>query len=322
MDFINVHKFHALFLITFELLMKIAYHSSYSHPLPQNHRFPMEKYQRLQDNILNDFELLDLVFFEPEPMPWKWIEVVHDSAYTNKLQNGIISDSDIRALGFPFSESLVMRERRIVQGTWDLVKYAVEEGKFGFNIAGGTHHAFSDKPAGYCLLNDFAIAGKLALFAGLERVLIVDLDVHQGNGTASILKNEPNIFTFSMHGDKTYPLIKEESDLDISLPPGTDDEEYLDVLHLHLDMLFSEIQPDLVLYNAGADVLNSDEVGTLGLSLAGCAARDEMVFRYCSEMKIPAVVAMGGGYSKNIDEVLNVHLQTFKTARFWEQKMQ
>lgn len=316
-----MYKFCAVFIPTFELLMKIAFHSSFCHDLPSNHRFPMLKYQQLYQQISKDFHHHPIDIVEPDLMPWKWIEVVHDSEYTEKLQKGILAESDIRALGFPFSESLVMRERRIVQGTWELVKYAVEEGKFGFNIAGGTHHAFSDKPAGYCLLNDFAIAAKLALFGGLERVLIVDLDVHQGNGTASILKNEPNIFTFSMHGEKTYPLIKEASDLDIALPPGTEDEEYLDVLHLHLDMLFSEIQPDLVLYNAGADVLHSDEVGTLALTHKGCGARDEMVFQYCAEMNIPAVVAMGGGYAKNINDVVAVHHQTFQMAWEWEQKM-
>ena len=212
---------------------------------------------------------------------------------------------------------MVERERVIMQGTLDCATRALDSGTVAMNIAGGTHHAYADRAEGFCILNDFALASKWLLQAGrLQRVFIVDCDVHQGNGSAVILADDPRVTTFSMHGASNYPLHKETSDVDVALPDGTSDEAYLTLLDSHLNKLLAEdsIRPDLVMYQCGVDVLASDKLGRLGMSLEGCMNRDRMVFQHCVADDIPVVCAMGGGYSPNVNTVVQAHVNTFKAA--------
>jgi len=301
--------------------MKIAFHPSFIHPLPSNHRFPMEKYHRLKLFCDDIFQAKENPWMIPEPMPIEWIKTTHSEEYIHKLQKGTLTILEERKLGFPWSKELWERERRIVQGTWELIKYAIENQSFGVNIAGGTHHAFSDRGEGFCLLNDLAIGANLAILGGLHRILIIDLDVHQGNGTAKLMENQNKCFTFSMHAKKTYPLVKESSDLDIEFDPNATDEEYLSELQIHLPMLFQEIKPELMLFNAGADVLAGDDVGTLKISQEGCRKRDEMVYKIAAQNKTPVVTTMGGGYQKNIEPIVLAHQHTILEAKKWESLM-
>ncbi len=298
--------------------MKIAFHPSFIHPLPPNHRFPMEKYQKLKTFCDRTFGQEKDVWITPNPMKEEWIKSTHSEQYIQKLQKGTLEKIEERKIGFPWSAQLWERERRIVQGTWELIQNAYENQSFGVNLAGGTHHAFADKGEGFCLLNDLAIGAILGGLAGLTRILILDLDVHQGNGTASILKNIPHCFTFSMHAEKTYPLHKEKSDLDIAFAPGTRDDEYLQALEEHLPLLLHEINPELILYNAGVDILDGDDVGTLKISMEGCRKRDELVFKNSAENGIPVVTTMGGGYQKNLEPILRAHENTILEAFKWE----
>ncbi len=298
--------------------MKIAFHPDFILPLPQNHRFPMEKYHRLKTFCDTYFGNAHEIWISPEPMKDEWIKTTHSEEYVQKLQKGTLDSQEVRKLGFPWSVTLWEREKRIVQGTWELIQYTYENQCFGVNIAGGTHHAFRDRGEGFCLLNDLALGANLGILGGMDRILIVDLDVHQGNGTASLMKSNPQCFTFSMHAEKTYPLQKLESDLDVSFQPGTNDEEYLEELAFHLPILLREIQPDIILYNAGVDILNGDDVGTLNISMEGCRKRDELVFKLAANSQIPVVVTMGGGYQKNIEPIIEAHQNTILEAMKWE----
>jgi acetoin utilization deacetylase AcuC-like enzyme len=232
----------------------------------------------------------------------------------DNLLNLSLSSAEIRATGFPLSQELIVRERIIMQGTWEAAKAALQHG-VALNIAGGTHHAFADKGEGFCLLNDQAIAAQLLLNAGLSRrVLIVDLDVHQGNGTASIFHSRKDVFTFSMHGEKNYPLHKMESHLDIALADGTGDDAYLALLEKHLLAVINDFQPDFIFYQSGVDVLASDALGRLALSIDGCKKRDEFVLRLAFDQGLPLCISMGGGYSKDIRVILEAHCNTFRLA--------
>ena len=296
-------------------MLKIAFHPLYCHPLPAGHRFPMEKYELIPAQLLHEGTVGQENFFEPGPMAEADILRVHDRDYWFRMRDLQLTPKEIRPIGFPLSAQLVLREITIAQGTLEAVQYAKQFG-IAMNIAGGTHHAYANRGEGFCLLNDQALAAA-ALLERQEasRILMVDLDVHQGNGTASIFSQESRVFTFSMHGQDNYPYHKEVSDLDIALPSGTDDLEYLHLLEQHLKDVFEHFNPDFMFYQAGVDVLATDKLGKLSLSIQGCKKRDELVLSFAKAKNIPVVVCMGGGYSADIKIILEAHCNTFRLAK-------
>lgn len=292
-------------------MVKIAWHPLYAHPLPEGHRFPMIKYELIPEQLLHEGLIGADSLFEPQPLEEDIILLSHQKAYWEQLKSLSLSAKEQRRIGFPLTERLLEREVRIAQGTVDAAVYALQYG-IAFNVAGGTHHAGSNWGEGFCLLNDQAIAANYLLNRNLaSRILIIDLDVHQGNGTAEIFYNEPRVFTFSMHGDKNFPFRKETSDLDIALEDGTADAEFLNKLEENLPLLLAH-QPDFVFYLSGVDVLASDKLGKLALSREGCRERDRMVLRFCKDHHLPVQVSMGGGYSPNIAAIVDAHCSTFK----------
>ena len=277
----------------------------------------MQKYALLKDQILHEGIVAASHFFEPTIMPESDILRAHDAEYWHRTLNGLWTRQEERRSGFPWSAAMVERERVIMQGTLDCAKRALRSGTVAMNIAGGTHHAYADRAEGFCILNDFGIAALHLLNSeDVSHVLIVDCDVHQGNGSAVMLADESRVTTFSMHGASNYPMHKETSDVDVALPDGTSDDDYLEILDGHLRQLIPThgTQPDLVMYQCGVDVLHTDKLGKLGLTMSGCAERDRMVFERCSAHDIPVVCAMGGGYSPNVNTVVQAHVNTFRAA--------
>ncbi len=296
-------------------MLKIAYAPLYAHPLPDGHRFPMEKYALLPEQLRYEGTVGEDNFFCPAPVEERWVLLTHDATYWDKLKNLQLSRQEERRTGFPLSEALVLRERVINQGTIDCTNFALQYG-VAMNIAGGTHHAYTNRGEGFCLLNDIAMGARYLLHEKKARkILVIDLDVHQGNGTAEIFQHEPAVFTFSMHGKNNYPLKKERSDLDIALPDGTEDAHYLALLDTHLPRLLDTVQPDFIFYQAGVDVLATDKLGRLGMSLQGCKERDRKVLQACKTNRIPVVVNMGGGYSPEIRHIVEAHANTYRLAQ-------
>jgi len=296
-------------------MFKVAWNEHYAHPLPPGHRFPMEKYELLPRQLIYEGTLGEENFFSPEPINEDRVLKIHDPNYFKKLKTKSLTRKEERATGFPLSDRLVKRELIITQGTIDAVNHAIQHGVSG-NIAGGTHHAYRDRGEGFCLLNDIAVASAYALEElGMKKILVVDLDVHQGNGTAKIFETEPRVFTFSMHGEKNYPLHKEKSDLDIPLPDGTGDEAYLNVLQETLPGLIEDVKPEFIFFQSGVDVLSTDKLGRLSLTVEGCKKRDEMVFKQCKKRGIPVVFNMGGGYSSKISVIIEAHANTYRTVK-------
>jgi acetoin utilization deacetylase AcuC-like enzyme len=292
----------------------IAYDPIYAHPLPEGHRFPMEKYLLIPMQLEYEGVITKENLFAPAPCLLETVLLTHDEAYVNKLLTQTLSTKEQREIGFPQSPALTAREFIITQGTIDCCFYAFKHG-ISLNVAGGTHHAFVNKGEGFCLLNDVAVATNYLLHKKIAaRILIVDLDVHQGNGTASIFKNNLNVFTFSMHGQHNYPFRKEESSLDIGLPDGTNTQTYLKILTEHLEPLIKKTNPDIIMYIAGVDILDTDKFGKLNVSKQGCAERDRMVFELANRYKIPTVVSMGGGYSADVKIIVEAHCNTYKIA--------
>lgn len=299
----------------FCFMLKISWSPIYFHPLPQGHRFPMEKYNLLPDQLLYEGTAIQENFFEPILIEEKWIVNTHDSKYFGKLQNLSLSKSEIRKTGFPLSQELIDREITILSGSVHAAIFALEYG-IAMNIAGGTHHAFTDRGEGFCLLNDIAISANYLLENGLaKKILVVDLDVHQGNGTAEIFKNQAQVFTFSMHGASNYPMHKEKSDLDIGLPDHIDDKNYLELLMRHLPQITEDFQPDFIIYQSGVDVLATDKLGRLGLSIEGCKKRDRIVLELAKRNGIPILCCMGGGYSEKISLIIEAHANTYRLAQ-------
>lgn len=295
-------------------MLKIAYHPLYVHPLPEGHRFPMVKYELLYKQLIYQGVAIADNFFEPEQVEEKYILLAHKADYWQRLKTMQLSYQETRRIGFPLSEQLIERELRIVEGTIESSLFALTEG-VSFNIAGGTHHSGSDWGEGFCLLNDQAIAAAYLLNKKhCKKILMIDLDVHQGNGTAEIFENNSQVFTFSMHCQNNFPFKKEVSDLDVGLPDYTGDDEYLEVLDANLKLLFSREQPDFVFYLSGVDILASDKLGKLSVSEKGCQERDLLVFQYCKEYKVPVQVSMGGGYSPQLRAIVDAHCNTFKQA--------
>lgn len=296
-------------------MLRVAYSPIYRYPLPKGHRFPMEKYELLPEQLLYEGSLVEWNFFQPYRLSDQQLLSVHTKEYLSKMKNLEFTRKEVKKIGFPMTRELIERGRYIAAGSYQCATFALEHG-ISLNIAGGTHHAYADHGEGFCIYNDFALAAHLLLNGSkVNRILILDLDVHQGNGTAHIFRDDERVFTFSMHGERNYPLHKEQSDMDIPLMDGTGDDEYLDVLARSLEFLFTNVQFDIVLYLAGVDVLEQDKLGRLSMSMEGCRRRDELVFETCKSAHIPIAVSMGGGYSPNLADVITAHANTFRTAQ-------
>ena len=295
-------------------MLKVAYSDVYAYDLPKGHRFPMDKYPLLAEQLLYEGTLEQENFFEPSLLKVEDLLLTHSAEYWNKMSTLSFSAKEIRDIGFPMSKHFVDRGRYIAQGTLDAYYYAQEYG-VSFNIAGGTHHAYYAKGGGFCLLNDFAIAANVVLRNDPSaRIMIVDLDVHQGDGTASLFRAVEQVFTFSMHGANNYPMQKQVSDFDLALADGIEDEEYLDLLYEHLPKCISKFAPTHVFYLSGVDILSSDRLGRLNVTLDGCRLRDEFVFEYCKNRSLPISVSMGGGYSLSLNDIVFAHANTFRVA--------
>ncbi|MCA1967404.1 MAG: histone deacetylase [Flavobacterium sp.] len=296
-------------------MFPIAFHSIFKHPLPEGHRFPMLKYELLPQQLLHEGIALKTDFFEPEIIPIETILRIHTKEYVSDLLNLTLDPKAARKIGFPLSKELVERELRIAQGTV-LGAEKTFETKVAFNIAGGTHHAYSNRGEAFCLLNDQAIAAQYLLDKKLaKKILIIDLDVHQGNGTAEIFQKNDNVFTFSTHGKSNYPFKKETSDLDIAFEDNTSDEDFLKTISEIIPKLIEQQKPDFIFYLAGVDILASDKLGKLGCSVDGCKKRDEIVFQNCERYQIPVQVSMGGGYSPEIKTIIEAHANTYRVAK-------
>ena len=297
-------------------MLKVAFHPIYKHPLPQGHRFPMEKYELLPQQLLHEGTCNTGNFFEPIRMENEApILAVHEPEYFYDLLNITLDQRAARKIGFPLSETLVEREIIIADGTLKASEFALQY-RVAMNIAGGTHHAYTNRGEAFCMLNDQAIGARYLQNKNLaKKILIVDLDVHQGNGTAEIFTNDNSVFTFSMHGKGNYPFKKEISNLDIALENYTDDKTYLDILYGILPKLIAEQKPDFIYYLSGVDVISTDKLGKLGMSLVGCKARDRFVLEQCKLNQIPVMCSMGGGYSPDIKTIVDAHANTFRLAQ-------
>jgi len=296
-------------------ILKIAFDPIYAHPLPPGHRFPMLKYELIPGQLLHEGSITAESLVAPSICPDEYILWTHQKAYLQKLQQQTLSAKEQRHIGFPQSPMLTKRELIITQGTINCCYYAMDNG-VAMNVAGGTHHAFADRGEGFCMLNDMAIASNYLLRKNLaKKILIIDLDVHQGNGTAKLFEQEPRVFTFSMHGHHNYPFHKEKSDLDVPLNDGTDDATYLGLLQQILPQLIEKEKPDFAFFLSGVDILATDKYGKLLVSMQGCKQRDEFVFSTLQQYKIPCVVAMGGGYSADVKIITEAHCNTFRVAR-------
>jgi acetoin utilization deacetylase AcuC-like enzyme len=295
-------------------MLQIAFSPIYEYPLPKGHRFPMDKYSLIPQQLIYEGTVQDKQFFHPDPISEEIILLTHSEKYWEDLKNQTLSEKEIRAIGFPMTPLLVERGRHIAAGTLQCVEYAIKHG-ISMNAAGGTHHAFKEKGEGFCVFNDIAIAANYLIHSNkFNNILIVDLDVHQGNGSASIFNGQGQVFTFSMHGAKNYPFRKEASHLDIGLPDGTEDDAYLKILFNILPRVIDQHRPELIFYQAGVDILTTDRLGRLSVSREGCRKRDKYVMEICKNNKIPLVVTMGGGYSPQLSHIIEAHANTFRTA--------
>lgn len=296
-------------------MLPIAFHPIYKHPLPEGHRFPMIKYELLPQQLLHEGTVTENDLHAPGMPDMQHILAIHKKEYVDDLLNLTLNPRAARKIGFPLSETLVKRELRITQGTIWGCGQALQKG-IAFNIAGGTHHAYSTHGEAFCLLNDQAIAAQYLLDNKLaKKIVIVDLDVHQGNGTAEVFAGNDAVLTFSMHGKTNYPFRKETSDLDIALPDNTGDEEYLALLKENLPKLIESHKPDFIFYLSGVDILASDKLGKLGCTLQGCKERDTFVLNLCHTLGIPVQCSMGGGYSPDIKIIIEAHANTYRVAK-------
>ena len=294
--------------------MKLFYADHFVLPLPEGHRFPMEKYARLRERLMGSGLFGADDFHVPEAASDSELLRAHDAGYVQRVVRGTLDKNDIRRIGFPWSEAMVERSRRSSGATLAACRAALEDG-CAANLAGGTHHAFRDRGEGFCVFNDAAVAALAMRAEGkVERVAIIDCDVHQGNGTAAILASRPECFTFSIHGARNYPFDKETSDLDVELPDGTGDDTYLTALQAALGPVFARGKPDLVIYLAGADPYEDDRLGRLKLTKAGLAERDQLVFDKVRQRGLPIAIAMAGGYARQIDDTVEIHANTVCAA--------
>ena len=296
-------------------MLKIAYNQNYIYPLEENHRFPMIKYELIPEQLIRESTCSENNFFNPEKVDDDIVLFTHQKEYFERFKSLHLSKKEIREIGFPLSKELVDRELQIADGTIKGVHYSIEHG-ISMNIAGGTHHAFYDRGEAFCMLNDQAIAANYLINEGLsKRILIIDLDVHQGNGTASLFRSNHNVFTLSFHGKKNYPFRKEKSDLDIEFNDNTKDEEYLKILKKTIPREIDKFKPDFIFYLSGVDVLENDKLGRLSLSINGCKERDKFILDICKRDSIPIQVSMGGGYSTLLKNIIEAHSNTFRLAQ-------
>lgn len=294
--------------------IKIAFSDEYILPLPAEHKFPIQKYKMIPERLLSEKIISKSNLFSPGYADRSIIEITHDADYVKRLLSNQLSEREIRKIGFPQSKELVEREFIISNGTVKGSLFALENG-ISLNIAGGTHHAYKDRGEGFCIFNDAAVAANYLLSRNyVNQILVVDLDVHQGNGTAKIFEDNNSVFTFSMHGESNYPLYKEKSDYDIPLKSGTDDETYLSMLYKTLPDLIEKVKPDFIFYISGVDILHTDKWGKLGMTIEGSLRRDQFVFEEAYKNNIPIMVSMGGGYSPNIEDIVEAHCNTYKAA--------
>jgi acetoin utilization deacetylase AcuC-like enzyme len=294
--------------------VKVFYSDHFVLPLPEGHRFPMAKYSMLRERVAADDICGQGELRTPRAVTDEEILRAHAPGYLERVVSGALTDKEIRRIGFPWSKRMVERSRRASGGTLGACLAALEEG-LAANLAGGTHHAFSDRGEGYCVFNDSAIAARAVQAAGLAvRVVVIDTDVHQGNGTAEILREDATVFTFSIHGAKNFPFHKEESDLDAPLPDGADDSEFLKTLERGLEAALEAADADLAIYLAGADPFEGDRLGRLSITKAGLAERDRLVLEACRDRGIPVAVTMAGGYARNVEDTVDVHFQSIKRA--------
>jgi acetoin utilization deacetylase AcuC-like enzyme len=295
--------------------VKLFYCDEFVLPLPPGHRFPMEKYRLLRERLAASGEFSTTDFCVPPAATFEELTRAHAPDYVLRVEQGALNAAEIRAIGFPWSPLMVERSKRSSGATIAACRSALAESTAA-NLAGGTHHAFYDRGEGFCVFNDAAIAARAMQAEGLAaRVLIVDCDVHQGNGTAAILAGDESIFTFSIHGANNFPFAKEASDLDVELADGTGDADFLAALDDGLQQALSRSRPQLVIYLAGADPYADDRLGCLKLSKAGLRERDEMVFGQCKTRNIPVAIAMAGGYARRIEDTVDIHATTALTAR-------
>lgn len=295
--------------------MRVFHSDSHLVPLPAGHRFPMPKYTLLRTALLEDGVLLPGELIPAEPADVEALARVHTARWLHAVLEGRLSEAEVRRLGFPWSEALVMRSRASVGGTCAAALVALEEG-FAGNLAGGTHHAFADHGEGFCVFNDIAVSIRaLQAERRIGRAAVVDLDVHQGNGTAAVFAEDASVFTFSMHGEHNFPFRKQRSSLDVGLEDGTTDAVYLDVLYRHLPHVLEVARPELVYYQAGVDPLAHDTLGRLALSHAGLEARDRFVFESVRRRNLPLVLTLGGGYARPLSATVAAHVGTYRAAR-------
>jgi acetoin utilization deacetylase AcuC-like enzyme len=298
--------------------MKCSYHEGYGIALPAAHPFPMSKYLLLRNRLMADGLLAAGDLLEPEPIDIETAALVHTRAYLDKLQSSALSAPEQRRLGLPWSQELWRRSRLAAGGTLQAARAALESGLAG-NLAGGTHHAFADHGEGFCVINDVAIAiSRLRAEGLIERAAVVDLDVHQGNGTAAIFEGLDAVFTFSMHGERNYPLMKMRSNLDVPLPDGTSDCEYLDVLQRHLPTVLEQSQAEIAFYLAGVDVAGGDRYGKLSLTEEGIRLRDRLVIESVRDRGVPLVIVLAGGYASTRARTAELHMHVFREAAAYE----
>ncbi len=293
--------------------MKVFYCDGFTYPLPEGHRFPAAKYTLLRERVARELGAR-CEMRVPDAACDGELLLAHEREYLDKVMNGGLTPREVRRIGLPWSPELVERCRRSVGSTLGACRAALEDG-LAASLTGGTHHAFADRGEGFCVFNDCAIAARAMQAEGrVRRVVIVDCDVHQGNGTAAILARDPSVYTFSMHGAKNFPHHKEQSDLDVELPDGADDRLYLDLLGAGLDRVLPAARADLAIYLAGADPFAGDSLGRLGLTKDGLAARDCLVFERCREAGLPVAIVMGGGYARRIEDTVDIQFRTVSIA--------
>lgn len=296
-------------------MFPIAYHPIFKYPVPEGHRFPMDKYELLPFQLVREGIAEESDFFSPETIDLSAVYAAHSRTYIDRFVAGALTRQEMRRIGFEHSPGLVERELRIARGTLEGAVKAMETG-IAFNIAGGTHHAAREVGEGFCMINDQAVAAQFLVDHRMARkVLIVDLDVHQGNGTADIFTHEPRVFTFSMHAASNYPFRKTKSDLDLELPDRTGDSVYLTLLSAHLPRLIDSVKPEFIFYQAGVDILATDKLGRLSCTMDGCRQRDEIVLATARKCCIPLQCSMGGGYSPQLKTIIEAHANTYRVAK-------
>jgi acetoin utilization deacetylase AcuC-like enzyme len=296
--------------------VRAFYSDTFVLPLPEGHRFPMTKYRRLREALLAQGVLDESDLVVPDTAEWDDIRLAHCASYVEAVANGTLTAEAQRRIGFPWSPGMVERSRRSVGATIAAARHVMLRGeRVSANLAGGTHHAFSDRGAGYCVFNDVAVAARVLLRDGLvARATVVDCDVHQGDGTAAIFRGDPRVFTMSLHGATNFPFRKETGDLDITFPDGARDDEYLSALAMHLPDVLDGSEPEVVFYLAGADPYEGDRLGKLSLTIEGLVQRDRFVFEQCRIRSIPVVVTMAGGYCPDVEAIVAIHANTIKEA--------